>query len=499
MKYIFLSITLFLTTVFLISCEPEDGNNGTDGINGVDGLDGRDAIDEGQAIIIFDEEITDQEAATLIANHAGRNTHTIIINNTKNLTTVSLPGLNSLLNLQISQNEKLEHINLPELTTIYEELTINGNPLLTSINIINASFVYNLQVRGNQILEEVNFDSLNNVARFFYTGNAPLKELVFPELENCDLFTLLSTDLERINLPMLKKGSLSISNTNIKALFLESESLINLESVFINSNPLLESIEFPSSRSFNLGSLSLLNNENLVDIMFGTLDSLDSFDCQSNSQLEQIDFGNLSMITELNISSNENLQSIIMNELQQLVKCRIRSNNVLTSLSFPKLTTVNDELGITNNSTLNSLSLPVLANQFESGQLPVGSIIIDSNNLQSVDMKNLIGLDELDIDEAQLESVNLEKIKQARYMRIISQAIITELNLASLQAISWLDLRRGLGVSTNVSERLLAKLVSITPPITDSEIRIKTDLSTQGELDVQVLRDNGNTVIITPL
>ena len=79
----------------------------------------------GKTYLILSGDITDSEAIIKIAAEAGPNTQFVKIQNTTNLTTVDLSWLTELVDLTIISNTNLTSVLTPNLTTIFDNVSIS--------------------------------------------------------------------------------------------------------------------------------------------------------------------------------------------------------------------------------------------------------------------------------------------------------------------------------------------------------------------------------------
>ena len=109
----------------------------------------------GKTTIILTDDVTNDEAAAVIAEQGGPNTENIIINDTDQLTTLDLSILTSLITLDVSENASLTTINLSNVTKIHKEVNIYGNPLLTTVNLNALTIVpKKMSIAGNGITKD---------------------------------------------------------------------------------------------------------------------------------------------------------------------------------------------------------------------------------------------------------------------------------------------------------------------------------------------------------
>ncbi len=358
MKNICIQFFLILLTIFTFSCNGEDG---VDGVDGLDGLDGVNSSENGQAILVFSGDITNEDAATIVQENAGKNTHTLLIKGTTNLTTIDLSTLTNLAVLKIRGNEKLLNFTMSNLESIADSIQIVSNPMLESISFPNlTSTLGDFYVSKNEALRLVDLSNLSIIEDLSFSDHL---------------------SLESINLPLLETsfGEVSIlNNSNLKALDLDA--LVTTNSIRIYRNSSLTATSFSNLKksnriiisqneallSFNFDGLEQLgfeltisSNIELTTLSFPLLNSIGNeenavFSISNNQIVSDVSFPSLEVIGDNSSrritigSGGANLQTINFNRLATIYDFTIRSGTTLTnidlsslkefnSLSFPRL------------------------------------------------------------------------------------------------------------------------------------------------------------------
>jgi hypothetical protein len=96
---------------------------------------------QGKTSIVLTGNITNAQAAAQIAAEFGPYTENVYIQNTTGLTTVDLSMFTKIVNLNISDNANLISLNLNNLTVIYNEFSIQTNPVLSSMGLPSISSI----------------------------------------------------------------------------------------------------------------------------------------------------------------------------------------------------------------------------------------------------------------------------------------------------------------------------------------------------------------------
>jgi len=129
---------------------------------------------KGKTSILISGNITDVQAATQIVAEFGSYTENIYIENTTGLTTVDLSMFTKVVDLNISNNANLTSVNLTNLIVIYNNFSIQANPVLTSIGFssVNSIPAYlGINFRYNALPSTVINSILNKMLNATPTSN----------------------------------------------------------------------------------------------------------------------------------------------------------------------------------------------------------------------------------------------------------------------------------------------------------------------------------------
>jgi len=96
---------------------------------------------QGKTSIVLTGNITNAQAAAQIAAEFGPYTENVYLQNTTGLTTVDLSMFTKIVNLNISDNANLISLNLNNLAVIYNEFSIQTNPVLSSMGLPSISSI----------------------------------------------------------------------------------------------------------------------------------------------------------------------------------------------------------------------------------------------------------------------------------------------------------------------------------------------------------------------
>ncbi len=245
----------------------------------------------------------------------------LTINNNSNLKTINLgTGLDLETKIQIFNNEKLEEINVNNITNVVSgEINIQNNETLKSVSFNSLKSSNDVKdkdywhepyilISNNKLLEEINAPSLEDFYKITINNNDSLSEVIFPEL----------TTVHK-NLSVQNNGSLS--KIHMPKLETTGDKVYNQNSFYLNSNQTLNDINFESLLKVYT-SLTVQNNQQLdlndfpcklfvlendgLDCTFGDINvsnNLDDTYCfQDPSLIPPID---IQTVAAFNISSDQ--------------------------------------------------------------------------------------------------------------------------------------------------------------------------------------------------
>lgn len=347
----------------------------------------------GKNTIIISDEITEAEAQAKLLKDWGPNTETIIINRCSNIEKIDLSRFTALLNLIISDNEKLKEVNLSNLLSVGASFTINNCPKLLNLNLDKLEKITELpDSDGFSInrtgLKELNLKSLSNIVGGIYMeGNDSLLAINFPNLigsKNTSLFFYRNSKLKTISLPNLKMSSIDIYSTSIDSLILPKYKGYDGQQIGINSNNQLASISLPEYDSAYNQYISIHGNRILKNISLPKLISISQISIGDNDSLRLLSFPSLSLIggkefSAVEVVENDNLNEFKFDALSKFEGSTMRlDNNKLSS-------TVINSLLSKFVSIFPQTSATVSQKQIQLGQKvaakPTGQGLIDKQTL----------------------------------------------------------------------------------------------------------------------
>jgi hypothetical protein len=444
----------------------------------------------GKQTLVLSDNVTDAQAAAIIAAEVGPNTQEVRIVGTTNLTTVDLSMLNNLIYVEIDDNAALTTVNLSALTRCDGVFNISQCPALNTLNL----------------------SALTKI--------------------NSGFFNITSTALTNITLSNLSKVSGYINFSDNPSLTIVSLPIINsIANLDIRNDSSLTTINYPNLLTAK-GDINIVNCKVLNSINFNSLTSCDGINFQANKTISTLVFPVLTNITE---------------------GLTIRNNVALVNFSFPVLTFIKSNFSLEGNSALTGFSLPVLnttGNLFVGGNnvlsnfiLPIisissnfgssGSINVGSGNLalNTISLPNLVALGSINISSGnnvlttlnfpaltsligltsfstpQLTTINMPLVtvigtstaSNNTNSIFIQNSLLTNFSLPSLTTLyGSIGLIQNKLSSSNVNG-LLAKLVAITPNLTGRFFSFQGQSplappTGQGIADKATLIANGNSV-----
>jgi hypothetical protein len=436
----------------------------------------------GKQTLVLSDDVTDAQAAAIIAAEVGPNTQEIKILGTTNLTTVNLSMITTAINIEIANNTILASVDLSGLVKCDGYITVSESPLLTNLNLAALSkitsagisiqntglsnlilpnlskLIGDLSIRGNQNLATVSLVNANGISFMEISGNPLLSNINLASLSTCkNSFTISNNSLlSTLNFNSLTSaGSLSIQNNTVLNTFIFPQLANTTAGLSIKLNTALANFAFPLLNTIS-GALSIDNNSVLTGFNLSVINTTGSFFIGSNSALTSF---TLPVVTSgsLNFSTN----------------------NALTTVSFPNLTSLNGSINFSNHPVLTTVNFPVLT-AFSGFQMFSNPLFTSL----SLPLVNSIGNSNTSNNSSSI---------------VIGSSQLTNFSLPALTS-----LKGGLSIGQNKLTTadvngLLAKLVAITPNITGRFFSFNAQTPAapptgQGLIDKAALITNGNTV-----
>ena len=327
-------------------------------------MDAKIVADAGEATqFLWSQSTSDSNYQTLSLSGIDEMVEIRIINN-ESLQTVTFNGLLDIWSsMQIgggTGNPALTTISCPDLLNSWDYVSITENSALTSISFPSLVRANDTSIDYNILLDTLDFSSLQNVTNQLKFDTNAFTTITLPALETVenwlsfeDLFA--ATD---INLPLLERiyGDLTEYNWNFNGLTFKKCDLLTtisaplLETIdtflHIERNNSLINISPSSFTDLNAvqGRIYICNNELLETIEFPALVSAGQFSACSgedgNPSLETINLPMLNEITAKFDSYSTGVNSMTTINVPNLIKVgriRIRGASLMTDIDIPLL------------------------------------------------------------------------------------------------------------------------------------------------------------------
>jgi hypothetical protein len=299
----------------------------------------------GKTTITLTDDITNSEAAAIIASEAGVNTEKIIISNTTQLTTVDLSAVKTLISLEVIENQNLTTLNLVNLTSIFEEANIDGNTQLSSINLNSLSKNPKKMVIGTNGVATLSFPSmvkLSKLSQFIISSNPNLTTINFQALNSAGFNSILliekNNTLNSFLTPVLNNafGIALIDNINLQTF--NFGALTQVNQLILTRNK-FSSISIPN---LTQGGISVEDtNTTLINIpLISTANTISI----SKANINSLSFPLLTSCVVLNFTENPNLASVSLPQLATISELvQIKSNALLNTINLSSLSTINPQ------------------------------------------------------------------------------------------------------------------------------------------------------------
>jgi len=308
---------------------------------------------KGDTAILITGDVTDAEAAAIIANEVGPNTIYVYVVDTTTLTTVDLSSVTTtLIKLKIENNTDLTTVVSNGLEKTIEGFIIKNNPNLSSISFNSfKTAVGDFQVSACENLTNLVFPVLVN--GFLNTFSNPFVSIDMPSLIKGGL-SVSNTSVTNVNLPVLVSGSITIKGTSMTTISMPS---FTFGLCFIQDNLLLTSLSMPLYES-------------------GTILISGIYTGSANNLLTSV-----------------NLPSYKTGDLQ------IKYNQILSSISLPVYES--GTLQVWSQHSLTSLSLPLYTS---------GNLFIKFNDITTIDFPSLTNANNVNLQGNKLSSLEVNSI-----------------------------------------------------------------------------------------
>ncbi|WP_196886255.1 T9SS type A sorting domain-containing protein [Aureivirga sp. CE67] len=294
-------------------------------------------------------KITNNAQLTEISLNS-ENLNDLFIRLNPNLEKINATGLESANEIDIYGNASLNTLNLFDLSTVYNLLIGNNDNLesLTFLSLENST--NNIQIYQNDELNAVNFPSLTTADDFTVHKNDSLILLNISSLETVEDFDFISNEsMLSLDLNSITSTYILTIEENLNLVEIKTQNLNSIHRTVIENNNELKNITF--NNVTEIGPIKVEGNLNLEKIEFGNLAEITG-DYPGYIPLD------------LHIKDNNKLEDILFSNLNSVESIRIEENPSLTNCTIDcsifealNTNTIEDDLYFQNNSSfLNDIS-----------------------------------------------------------------------------------------------------------------------------------------------
>ena len=177
--------------------------------------------DDGKVNVYIEGNITNAEAQAQLAEEVGSLTENIYVQNTTELTAITINGNNKLRNVIIEENALLSTINayatsnlanfiVKDSNTLLSTINLHGNGKVTEIEIKNSKQNSTILIDGFTIADKITIETLSN------TSNNKTATITCNDMEEINKFLAVNTSYTQnntVSFPHLKIMGKYISET----------------------------------------------------------------------------------------------------------------------------------------------------------------------------------------------------------------------------------------------------------------------------------------------
>jgi hypothetical protein len=344
----------------------------------------------GKQTLVLSDDVTDAQAAAIIAAEVGPNTQEIKIIGTTQLTQVDLSMIKTAISIVVDNNESLTSVNLSGLTRMDGDLDFSDCPLLSDLNLSSLEKVTTGWVNiENTALTNLNLTKLQKMnGGMGIRRNSKLTSISF-------FMTKLSAELQIYDNPILTSISFSNLTTMIDGIEISNNAilsnislpaLITAQSLYFYNNAALTSVSFPVLTTS--GGITFQQNLALSTVSFPVLSTSGGISFQWNSALSTITFPTLTTLTGgIFLSENVSLTSFSANQLSTVQQFSVNDNPLLSGFVFPALTAItganNNKYNYINGNAITANPFPALTS-FGGQDLSMSSNKLTSAAVNSI-------------------------------------------------------------------------------------------------------------------
>ena len=269
---------------------------------------------------------------------------TLIIDSNTNLEELNFPLLESINQLEITNNNSLNTLLMPSLNEVVLNTTIENNGQV-DFSINNIDFGSDLDIINNQSLN-IEQDNLYRVGRDYYLTDNNIENLTLNVTDSIGrhLYINDNNNLKNINIQAIPDlgWELNIRRNNT----LETLSINNIGSqsgttgFVLDNNPSLNNISINNVNNI-AGKLSMINNDNLETISLSNINNISNTIFAENlPALKEFNLSNIGNIgLRIRLTNNPELTTVTLDNVQRVGSSFILSDN-------PKLTDISGLSGL---------------------------------------------------------------------------------------------------------------------------------------------------------
>ena len=454
----------------------------------------------GKQTLVLSDDVTDAQAAAIIAAEVGPNTQEIKIIGTTQLTQVDLSMIKTAIEIVVDNNEALTSVNLSGLTRMDGDLDFSDCPLLSDLNLSSLEKVTTGWVNiENTALTNLNLTKLQKMnGGMSIESNSKLNSISFVMTKLSDYLEIrenpILTSISFSNLTTMVDG-IEISNNAILS-SISFPALITAQNISISQNAALGSVSFPVLTTATVG---FSQNAALTSVSCPVLTTSGGISFYINAALTSVSFPVLTTAGSVVISQSAALTSVSFPVLTTSKGISFENNLALSNVSFPVLT-MSGGISFYINSALSTISFPVLT-------ALTGSIYLYNNaSLNSFSANQLTTVQQFSVNDNPLLSgfvfPALTAITGNNNM-VSSSINTTAISVNPFPALTsfggqYLSMTNNKLTSVAVNS-ILARLIGISPTLTGKEFSLGSQTPSApptgaGLTNKQTLINNGNMV-----
>ena len=253
-----------------------------------------------------------------------------------------------------------------------EFLTLGSNSLLTRIDLSNVAVLNELSIADCAMLLSLTIK------------NAPsLETLAMHNLKNLNALTITGTAVQQLNIVSFEQTRTMDFRNNAKVEILSVVNCVNLEELFFSGCTKLSEITIVGNENLNSNiSTEINSNKSLTRLEINACDKLNALVLESLSKLTYFDISEFTSLSTLKLNGLGNILDLNI-YLPQLFENMFE----LVFINLPSSKFVSDSIVVRNTG----LSIVEIKN------VRTGHIDLSSNNITSIALQNITGLQTLNL------------------------------------------------------------------------------------------------------